>query len=66
MPFHSCRAIIFWSYYTCFVPLYLLHKYISFNKNNQNLAEFYQNLDKAEHIKIIQEFRPNYFLYERK
>ena len=54
------------SYYTCFVPLYLLHKYISFNKNNQNMAEFYQNLDKPEHIKIIQEFRPNYFLYERK
>ena len=39
IPFSSSQAIIFWYYYTYFVPLYLLHEYISTIKNYQNTVE---------------------------
>ena len=53
MSFYSCHSITFLSYDTCFVPLYVLHEYISTNKDHHNMAEFYQNLNKAEHLIII-------------
>ena len=47
------HTIILWSYYTDFVPLCLLRKYISTYTEHRNMVEYDQKFKKAEHVETI-------------